>query len=552
MNDPRYVVHDWQPHERPPFPGSPSTPRHPLLRRVQYGAVGTLVALTGGLGNAVVAANLPYLQGSLGADAWEMAWLPAAYAMSAVSANLLLVKFRQQFGLRLFTEMFLVLYVLTLFAHLFVDSLGSAIAVRAANGMVGAALYSLGIFYMIQAFPNEHRIKALVLALGLTQLALPLARVFPIDLLRFGEWRGLYLAELGLALLTLACVLALKLPPSDRYRVFEKLDFLTFGVFAAGAAGLATVLSLGRYLWWTESAWLGATLAASVGLLCLAGLIEHGRRNPLLNLRWLASGGIVRLAAAIVLIRIALSEQSTGAVGFFQMLGLTNEQMQTMFGLVLAGAVCGIAVSAATLRRETLAQHLIVAVAAIAAGAFMDAGATHDTRPQQMYLSQFLLAFGSTFFIAPAMLTGVGQVIGQPRNFISFVVLFSMTQNMGSLFGSAFLGTLQTWREKFHSSQLADHLVASDPQVAAWLQTHAAAYAHVVTDPAQRQALALRALAGSATREANVLAYNDVFLVFAWLAIATAAWLLGHLLWQRWRNRAGATDLPPTSSIATR
>ena len=160
--DPRYTPREWQPHERPTFPGSPSTPHHPTSRRVQYFVIGLLVALTGGLSNALVAANLPYLQGALGAYAWEMQWLPAAFVITSMSANLLLVKFRQQFGLRLFTEIFLVLYVLIAAAHLFVHGLGSAIAVRAAHGMCGAALRSLGIYYMIQAFPAKHRLKALV------------------------------------------------------------------------------------------------------------------------------------------------------------------------------------------------------------------------------------------------------------------------------------------------------------------------------------------------------------------------------------------------------
>ena len=96
----RYAPRQWQPHERPRLPGSPSTPLHSWRLRVAYALVGLLVSLTGGLGNALVTANLLNLQGALGAYAAEMAWLPAAYVMTNVSMNLLLVKFRQQFGLR--------------------------------------------------------------------------------------------------------------------------------------------------------------------------------------------------------------------------------------------------------------------------------------------------------------------------------------------------------------------------------------------------------------------------------------------------------------------
>ncbi|KAB7767256.1 MFS transporter [Xanthomonas maliensis] len=543
----KYVQREWQPHEKPTLPGSASTPLHPTRRRIQYGLVGAVVALTGGLSNALVTANLPYLQGALGAYATEMAWLPAAYVMTNVSANLLLVKFRQQFGLRLFTEIFLALYALIAFAHLFVHNLSSAIAVRAAHGLVGAALTSLGLYYVIQAFPGKYRLKAVVAGLGLSQLALPLARVFSTDLLEFGQWQGLYVFEFGLAVFALACVLALKLPPGDRYRVFEKLDFVTFVLFSAGTAGLAAVLSLGRLLWWTSTPWLGVVLATSIALLCAAAWIEHYRRNPMINTRWLASGDMLRLGLAILLIRLVLSEQSTGAIGFFQTLGLANTQLQTLFALMLLGAICGVAASAALINPLRVTEHLIVAVTAICIGCFMDADATSQTRPEQMYLSQFLLAFGSTFFVGPAMIAGIGRVITQPRNLISFIVLFGMAQNLGGLLGSALLGSVQVVREKYHSSQLVEHLVLSDPQVAARVQAYAGAYAGVIGDPALRQAQGVRTLGSVATREANVLAYNDVFLLIGWIAIATALWILSVLLWRRYRRPSPPSSPPVTA-----
>ena len=152
-----------------------------------------------------------------------------------------------------------------------------------------------------------------------------------------GEWRGLYTFELGLALLSLAGVLAVKLPPSDRMKVFEPLDAVTFVTFASGTAGLAVVLSFGRTLWWTQTPWLGVVLAVSIILLSIAAMVEHGRANPMINMRWLANGELAKLAASVLLIRICLSEQSVGAAAFFQQLGMTNDQLGTMSMMVLAG-----------------------------------------------------------------------------------------------------------------------------------------------------------------------------------------------------------------------
>jgi MFS family permease len=508
-----YAPQVWLPHERPTLPGSPSTPLHTAERRIAYLVVGFIVAITGGLGNALVSVNLPYLQGSLGVYSAEIQWLPAAYVMANVSMNLLLVKFRQQYGLRLFTELFLVLYALATVAHLFVHGLASAIAVRAAHGMSGAALTTLGLYYTLQAFPAQHRLKAVVFGIGFSQLAVPMARLFSSELMEFGEWRGLYFFELGLALVSLACVLFLKLPPGDRVKAFEKMDFLTFALFAPGVALLSAVLALGRTVWWLESRWLGYSLAGAIVLIVGALLIEHNRARPLLNTRWLTNANIARLAMSVLLIRVVQSEAS-GTVGFLQALGLQNDQMMILWWFVMFGAIAGMMVSALTITPARIPAQLMFSLAVMAIGAYMDSDATNLTRPSDLYLSQFLLGFGGAFFIGPTFVSGFGAVIAAPNNLVSFSVMFSITQTLGSLIGTALVGTFQVVREKYHSSILVDNLTALNPLVAARIQSGG-----------------LGNLGAAATREANILAYNDVFLMITLVALLTLAWMLARYLW---------------------
>ncbi|PBP71601.1 MFS transporter [Pseudomonas syringae] len=530
MSD-KYAPREWAAHERPTMPGSPSTPLHSTARRWAFAVVGVIVALTGGLGNALVVANLPYLQGALGATSQDIAWLPAAYIMTNMSMNLLLVKFRQQFGLRAFTELFLVLYALVTLAHLFVNDIDSAIAVRAAHGMVGAALSTLGLYYMIQAFPQKWRLKALVLGIGTAQLATPLARLVSEDLLQIAQWRGLYLFELGMALLSLGCVLMLKLPPGDRFKAFEKLDFLTFGLLATGFALFCAVLSLGRTEWWLEAQWIGIASAASIALICAGLAIEHNRSNPLLITRWLGSGAILRLGLAVILFRVVLSEQSVGAVGFLQALNMGSQQLHTLYLVMLLGSVSGLAVSALTINPAHLIKPLLISLAMMAIGAWMDSHSTNLTRQSNMYLSQFLLAFGGTFFLGPTLVLGISGVLANPRNMVSFSVLFGITQNIGGLIGSAALGTFQVVREKFHSSHVVEHLTLIDPLVQARLQSYSASYSSVIADPSLRNSQGIRAMATAATREANVLAYNDVFMLIALIAVLTMIWISARVLW---------------------
>ncbi|WNN46849.1 MFS transporter [Siccibacter colletis] len=525
-----YAPREWQPHEKPMLLGSPSTPYHTTPKRIAYGIVGLLVCLTGALGNAMVSANLQNLQGTFAAWSTEIAWLPAVYVMTNVSINLLLVKFRQQFGLRAFTEGFLVLYVLVTFFHLFVNDLSSALMVRAAHGMVAAALSSLGIYYQIQAWPAKHRLKALTIGITGSSLAIPIARLFSSELLQIDEWRGLYLFELGLALVSLACVMALKLPPGDRKKVFEKKDFLTFILLAPGMALLCAVLSLGRIEWWFETPWLGWALAGSVVLIVSAMVFEHNRSNPLLNTRWLSSGSILRLGLIMLLIRIVLAEQNTGVIGWLQYVGLQNEQMTHLAWSIFAGIVCGIVASCLTIKPQQLAWPIMASLALMIVATLMDSQSTSLTRPDQLMISQFLLGFSSAFFLAPAMLAGIGGVIAEPRNLVSFSVLFGMSQNLGGLLGSAILGTFQTWREKYHSSLLADQLTTLNPLVNERIQLYTQMYQNLIGDTTLRSTQAITLLQSASALEANILAYNDTYLLTASIAAATLLWIGWRLL----------------------
>ena len=108
---------------------------------------------------------------------------------------------------------------------------------------------------------------------------------------------------------------------------------------------IAAVLGLGRWLWWTEAAWIGWALLAAIPMLAAALYIEGGRTNPLLNVRWLASADIVRFAIVIIMARIVLSEQNSGAVGLLTALGQNNDQLGTFFLIIFVATVAGVIAS---------------------------------------------------------------------------------------------------------------------------------------------------------------------------------------------------------------
>ena len=526
------------PHERAIMPGSPASPAHPLHRQIVYGAIGALVGLTGGLGNALISVNTTQLQGSLGLDPSEIAWLPTAYVMTNTSINLLLIKFRQQYGLRPFALIFVGLYALFTFAHLFVHDFWSAIAVRAASGMAAAALSSLGLYYMMQAFPARWRLKAIFVGIGIPQCAIPMARLFSPDLLVMSQWRALYLFEFGLALLSLAAVALVRLPPAERSKAFEPLDFVTFILFGGSIALFAAVLGEGRYVWWLQSAWIGWALVAAIPMFAAAIAIEHGRAHPLLNTRWLGSADILRFAVVTIMARIVLSEQTVAAVGLLNTLGQNNDQFGMLFVIILGASFGGVAASAITLNVEKLAHPIMLAIGLVAVAAFVDSFSTSLTRAPQLYVTQGLIAFAATFFLGPSLLFGMTRALQQGAgHVISFIALFGILNGIGGLAGSALLGTYQIVAEKAHSAAIVQNIDPTDPIVTARLAAGGAGVARVIGDPTLRSAEGGALLSQTATREANVLAYNDTFRLIAVLAALTTTYLAFLLARRSWRAR---------------
>ena len=528
-----FMEYSFAPQERPLLPGSPATPEHPPARRVVYFAIGTLLGLTGGLSNGLLIANLPQIQGSLGLTSVEGAWLTAIYTMTSVCMSLLLIKFRQQFGLQRFIRASLIGFLTVTVLQVLVHSYEVELIVRGAAGIVGSGLTTLCFFYIMQAMPASARMAGMIIGFGLAQVALPLARVISPLLLVNGEIQNLFVFELGLTLLCLGAVALLRLPPSERIKAFEPLDFLTFAIFAPGMALLCAVLALGRIVWWTTP-WLGYAVAAAILLIGTALLIEHNRANPLLNTRWMRTRNILRFIAIVAIIRVLLSEQSFGSVGLLTVVGMTNDQLVGLNAVVTIATVAGIAAGVLTLNPKDLLWPVVASGAIIAIGAFLDAHATNLTRPSSLYLSQALIGFAALFWMGSATMVGVLRALARgPSHIVSFSAVFGMAQSIGGLAGGALLGSYQIMRERFHSQVIVETLNATDPIVAQRLQQLSGAYARTLGDPLLRGTEGGVLLAQQVSREANILAYNDVFFMIGVVAVLMVLWLGGRWIYLR-------------------
>jgi MFS family permease len=531
-------------------PAAPAAPPPYSLSRPRaaaYVLASTWLALTQSLAMNLVSVNIPQLQGPLGATTNEATWLVAAYMAPNVSLSLVLIKVRAQYGLRNFAEASIALFVFAALLNTYFLDLNSAVASRFLNGVASAPISSLGFLYMMEAFPPALKLRvAAPLALMNTTLGAPIARLISPYLFDLQGAHSILLLELGLAAVAFCFVYLLPLSqPQPRAKVIEKLDIISYLLIAAGMGCIAVVLVLGRLYWWFETPWVGVTLAFGLASLTLAVSIELNRKNPLLDIRWLVSPPILHFAAVLLLFRILLSEQTSGASAMFQTLGVNNEQMATLYWVILAASIAGGLTCAAIMKPQRAPEMHLAALLLIAVGAWLDSGSTSQTRPDDMLLSQAMIAFASALFLPPAMITGLMSALAKGPNYIlSFVIIFLSTQAVGGLLGSAVFGTFITLREKVHSNFLVESVALTDPLVAQRIAQLGGAYGGVLTDKALLNAEGAALLSQQATREANVLAYNDAFMLIAIVTACAFVILLAQILIKAALDNANTQSQP--------
>ena len=524
----------------------PAAPPMPGWKVPLYIAASVMFFLTQGLGLNLAFANLTQIQGTIAATTTESAWLSAAYMAPNVSLAIALVKIRLQYGVRNFAEVSILGFIVASLLNLFVSDLHSAIVVRFLSGIAGAPLSTLGFLYMLEAFePAKKMTVGVSLAMTNTLLAAPITRLVSPSLLDYGEWRGLYTLEMALALLVMPIIYLLPLTPPPRVKVIVLGDIFSYLLVAIGFGCLAVVLSVGRLYWWLEVPWLGIVLAIGIASLTAAVVVDLRRSTPLIDVRWLLRPEMLHLTGILLVFRLIAAEQTSVVVTFYQnAVGLLYDQLSMLYWIILAFSVIGGLICAVLMTYGLSWQIQFVALALMGVGSLIDSQVTNLTRPEQMYLSQAMVAAGAALFLPPSMSVGFKAALSKgPAYLVTFFVIFTFTQSVGGLIGSAFYGTLIIIREKFHSAVLTERVLLTDPHVAERVSQLSSSYGKVIGDSAILKGEGLALLGAQVSREANMLAYGDAFLAAAVIAFVSLAGLSLHVFFRFVKTRL-AEDRP--------
>jgi len=489
--------------------------------------------------------NLPQLEAYFQATVAESMWFIGAYMAPYISFVVLFVKVRTHIGMRPYMFGTLFFYAACSICGIFATSYNAGLVTRFLAGVTTAPITSIGILYTIEPFVPERKVTiGISLVMMYISLGTPLTRLVVPFLVADGQVAHFYIFLAGLACFTGAGLYFLKLAPTPKEKVLEPLDFISLPLYGIGIGLAAAMMPVGKFYWWSNAQWMGPVFVIAIFCLTCAVLIELNRSKPIFDFRWLFSPGMRHVIIIMLLFRLLVSDQISIINSYYSFLGLQNEQLFGLYLFIALGTLAGGIVCCIFLKPNGGDFIYILGCAAIAVGSFTDSFSTSATRPVDMYYSQMLIGFGLAIFMAISFSKGMLAAVanGSGQYLTSFAGTFLVSQVGGGLSGTAIFGTAQIYLEKFHSYILTQNLVMSDPQVAARVAAYGQAYSGVTTDPAIIQGGGLAMLNNKANIEANILAYNDIFRVYGWFAVALFCLLTVRLLMKIWLARRLARE----------
>jgi len=113
------------------------------------------------------------------------------------------------------------------------------------------------------------------------------------------------------------------------------------------------------------------------------------------------------------------------------------------------------------MKRLDLRFVIAVGLSLFGVSCLMNSTMTSQTGIDQLIWSQIVRACGQPLIITP--LSSVATSGIEPKQVGTASALFNMRRNLGGSIGIAILGTLQSVREKFHSSPIGESVSLGNP-----------------------------------------------------------------------------------------
>jgi len=500
----------------------------------------TLASVMELVDTSIVNVAIPHMMGSLGATLDEIAWVSTGYVVANVIVLPISGWLANWFGRRNYLALSIMLFIAASMFCGAASSLEGLVFWRIVQGLGGGGLISTAQSTLYEVFPRKEAGTAMAI-FGLGIMVGPmLGPTLGGWLTDAYSWPWIFYINLPLGLLALFATLVL-VPDSKYGKRAEKVDALGFLLLAVGIGCLQTMLERGEKLDWFASREIISLSIVSFFALVAFVVQELRHEHPVVEIRILHD---MQFAAALVFTFLL-----GGAL--FSVVFVFPVYAQTLLGftawetgmVILPGAIAS-GVTMAVMGRLTgstkLDLRLFVVIGALVFGYSMW---QHSLFTVQSGWDEFLPAMiyrgiGLGMVFIPLNNLALGNL--PPEDVSNGSGLYNLTRQLGGSVGIASAATLYAQFQQSNRGELIRHVSefsAATTERLAHLKALVIAHG---TPTAQAQAKALRLLDGMVAKQASMLAFERLFLLFG-IALLLALPLL--LLMPRGRfARGGETS----------
>ena len=513
---------------KPLLPGLRRVASDAEIRAARYpiAVTVTLASMMELVDTSIVNVAIPHMMGALGATLDEVAWVSTGYVVANVIVLPISGWLSNWFGRRNYMALSILLFTIASFLCGNATSLEGLVLWRIVQGLGGGGLISTAQATLYEVFPREEAGTAMaIFGLGIMvgPMLGPTLGGWITDSL---SWPWIFYINLPLG--TLALLLTLMLVPDSQYgERAEKVDALGLLLLALGIGCLQTMLERGEKLDWFASREITTYAIVSVTSLVAFAWQELRHEHPVVQLRILHDG---QFAASMVfgfLLGGALYSTIFVFPVYVQtLLGFTAWEtgMMIMPGALSSGLT--MAVMGRIVAKTNLDMRWFVVIGACIFGYAM------------WRHSLFTIESGWDDFIWPMIFRGVGLgmlfiplnnlALGNlaPEELAGGSGLYNLTRQLG---GSVGIASSATLFQQFQQANRAELLVYvnqfSDATVSRLAKLKALVISHGAPE-VLAQAKALRLLDGMVMKQATMLAFERLFLLFGVALLAALPLLL--------------------------
>ncbi len=488
------------------------------------------------LDTSVANVSLPYIAGTLSATPEEATWVLTSYLVS----NAIVLPTAAWLGALVGRKRFLLACILifTISSALCgaAPSLALLVAGRVLQGAGGGALQPIAQSVLLESFP-PHRRGVAMATYGMGVVVAPIiGPTLGGWITESYSWRWVFYINMPIGVLAfLMSQSFVEDPPYIRQSQPGRIDYLGFGLMAAGLGALQILLDRGQ-----EEDWFASTAMCWLAVVAAIGLVlfivrELKTEHPIVDLRILLNRNFAIGTSMIAILGVVLYSTIAmlplylqilmGYNAFLSGLTMTPRGLGAFTTNVIVGRFIG-----RVDPRLLIGTGLVL----LAASGLMFSGLNLQIAMSNVVWPNFLNGVGTAMVFVSLATTTMGMLRNEQLG--NAAGIFNLMRNLGGSVGIAGMTTFLARGAQAHQAHLVSHLTPFDPGYQHWVASAQSALQAGVgqAEAAPKTMALLQRLVG---QQAQLLAFMDNFrlvVLFTVLAIPLV------ILFRRPRSRAGA------------